>query len=556
MLDPTMITRAMQAAASPELTANPGSVAGPAPQESAAAPVPYLETAMEDPETRTALVVSRATTKRQSALDDFGVRMAAEQSEAAMKRAQDAQRAYLGAAHTPLPQAPQMQTTVNPTAEEAGMSFVGGLLSGKWLDSANATMNLAGQRQQREFANATQAYEGDVQQRKVDLDTLFQEFQLADQDYRQKAGRLSEIEDDQRNFAQQLAVLDMQQQGRSDLEGQKMEGRLALQELVNQGRLDQNNLVKQFEETRTSLSKSGLSMSDEELWNIVAATEITKLQNADTASRNADARAIEADSGRMRAMTAQEALKVRNEHFYKGWAFRSEERKQQAEDRRTLKELEVAAAMDRLMVSTNQKEKEASVKLIDGHLRELEKEKRQALKQGAEYRGALTKTLKPEEKALIENSLAELGRYVTTVLDPQINELRKVSEAAKSPFGAAPARGQASSRGSSPRTSSKRHEAEAAEIKKLFGSKVEVWSEPRPMRGGGGTGMSRHGEGRAVDAHYKNLNQREQLIQHAQGRKATLIIDYVGKRTWRPGRGWKASPKLDSSLRHIHIEFD
>lgn len=556
MLDPTMMNQLAQ----PRQVATPTSAAGPAPEESAAAPapapVPYLETAMEDPETRTALVVSRATARRQSALDDFGVRMAAEQSEAAMKRAQDAQRAYLGAAHTPLPQAPQMQTTVNPTAEEAGMSFVGGLLSGKWLDSANATMNLAGQRQQREFANATQAYEGDLQQRKVDLDTLFQEFQLADQDYRQKAGRLSEIEDDQRNFAQQLAVLDMQQQGRQDLEGQKMEGRMALQELVNQGRLDQNNLVKQFEETRASLSKSGLSMSDEELWNIVAANEITKLQNADTASRNANARAMDAESNRMRAMTGQEALNVRNEHFYKGWQFRSEERKAAAEERRNLKELEVAAAMDRLMVSTNQKEKEGSLKLIDGHLKELEKEKRQALKQGAEIRGAITKALKPEEKALLENSLAELGRYVTTVLDPQIAELRKVSEATKSPFGAAPARGQASSRGSSPRASSKRHEAEAAEIKKLFGSKVEVWSEPRPMRGGGGTGMSRHGEGRAVDAHYQNLNQREQLIKHAQGRRASLIIDYVGRRTWRPGRGWKASPKLDASLRHIHIEFD
>ena len=46
------------------------------------------------------------------------------------------------------------------------------------------------------------------------------------------------------------------------------------------------------------------------------------------------------------------------------------------------------------------------------------------------------------------------------------------------------------------------------------------------------------------------------MIEQAQKDGVSLIIDYAGKRTWRPGRGWRSDPKLIPTYKHLHIEHD
>lgn len=512
--------------------------------------VPFLDIAMAHPDVRTKMAVHQATSERNEMLDDYGAQQAAKDLERAAKRMQDAQGALDAQRQVAPPAMPTLPGAPTMNTSEIGAALFAGLMGEDFGRAIDTGTKMAAQRQQVEYGNQMQAYQTEQGQQKMTLDTLLQELEAASRGEQMATQNMYDAAAQQTEFAQRQILQEGQQEGRSQLEEQKAQQRASLQTLVNQGKLDANNVAKQFEETKASMAAQGFSMPDEELWNIVAADQITKLQNAES-------RQQEAETSRLRALTAQESVAIRNKHFYDGWRFRKEERIAKDEAARERTEISAAAAMERLLTGNDMASKKQDLASIGDMLKTLQAEKRQAEQKAVAYRGALTKNTKPEQAAVLQNSIAELQRYVTEKLDPEIHELRKVYEAAKSPFGLAPARGQTSSRsGGSARGSSKKHEAEAAEIKRLFENKVEVWSEPRPMRSGGGTGMSRHGEGRAVDAHYKTLGQRDQLINHAKSRNATLIIDYLGKRTWRPGRGWKASPKLDAGLRHIHIEFD
>lgn len=106
-------------------------------------------------------------------------------------------------------------------------------------------------------------------------------------------------------------------------------------------------------------------------------------------------------------------------------------------------------------------------------------------------------------------------------------------------------------------SSSTLHAQKLSELKQAFpGIKVGHWSEMRQKRGAGGSGVSRHSHGRALDAYYSAKVPKEKLAEWAQKNGATLIIDYAGKRNWRPGKGWYSAPKNDPSYKHLHIEFD
>lgn len=101
------------------------------------------------------------------------------------------------------------------------------------------------------------------------------------------------------------------------------------------------------------------------------------------------------------------------------------------------------------------------------------------------------------------------------------------------------------------------HTAFRSEIAKAFpGMKLEQFSgKPRNMRGAGNTtSPSRHNDGRAIDAYYRSASEKKKLADWAIANGATLIIDYVGKRNWRPGKGWYPAPKNDSAHKHLHIE--
>lgn len=94
----------------------------------------------------------------------------------------------------------------------------------------------------------------------------------------------------------------------------------------------------------------------------------------------------------------------------------------------------------------------------------------------------------------------------------------------------------------------------------IFGDvkKEQFSGKPRMTRGSSGAGgsPSKHNHGAALDVYHRTGVERQSHIDKAVNGGATLIIDYQGQRTWKPGRGWKSDPSLDSSYNHIHVEND